>query len=122
MYEWALSRSSYAKISVIATTTATDNNIVSEMKQARQGSRALRLQEDFWQKTLLVRNDGLSEAGCCTCNAAAVFHSIINCKSAWSETLAPPKDRAIASPKVAVGLYDGTPHFMELCCNNFSPL
>jgi hypothetical protein len=114
-YEWALSSSLNREISVTATNTATEN-VVSEMKQARQGSRDLLLEEDEHnQKKLLVRNFGLDNGmDCCTCKAAAVFDCIVRCKSAWSETAAQPDNREITSPKVAVGFSDGTVHFMEL--------
>jgi WD40 repeat protein len=113
MYEWALSLSLNPEIIVTATTTATEN-VASKTKQARQGSRDLVLQRDG-VKILNVRNAGLRGGDCCTCKATAVFDSIVQCKSAWSdETTAQPADRANTSPKVAVGLRDGTVHFMEL--------
>jgi hypothetical protein len=84
------------------------------MKQARQGSRDLLLQK-YDMKRLHVRNAGLHGRDGCTCKATAVFGSLVRCKSAWSdETTAQPVDREITSPKVAVGLDDGTFHFMEL--------
>jgi WD40 repeat protein len=115
-YAWACSGSSDPEI--IVTPTAPSEDVVSECKQARQGSRGQLLLDVMNATELHVRKAALDRVARCTCKAAAVFDCSITCKSAWSDetTTARPGDRAsTSSPKVAVGLQDGTVHFMELC-------
>jgi hypothetical protein len=111
-YEWALLGSSDPEI--IITPTAASEDVVSELKQASEGSQDLLLETMNYDTKLHVWNAALEGMYCCTCKAAAVFDSDIYGKSAWSGTTAQLADREITSPKVAVGLYDGTVHFMEL--------
>jgi WD40 repeat protein len=113
--EWSLSGSSGPEI-IITPTTASDD-VVLELQQAPQGSREL-LFQIIGKTKLHVRNAALDGAVRCTCKAAAVFDSMINCKYAWSEMTAQPDDRAGTSPKVAVGLWDGAVHFMQVRWND----
>jgi hypothetical protein len=87
------------------------------VQTGRSRHRDLLLQADRLFK-LHVRNaaalDGVAR---CTCKAAAVFDSAIQCKPPWSEATAQLGDRACTSPKVAVGLDDGTVHFVEVRWN-----
>jgi phosphoserine aminotransferase len=110
-YEWALSDPSDPEI--IITPSAKSEDFVSEFKQARKGSRELLLEKMNYMM-LLVWNAALDGVTRCTCKAAASFDSQIMSKSAWSETTAQSVDRPCTSPKVAVGLSNGTVHFMEL--------
>jgi hypothetical protein len=103
------------------TPIAASEDVVSELKKAQQGSREL-LPQGHNTSKLHIRYAALDGVVRCSCKAAAVFDSEIYCESTWSETTAQPGDRASTSPKVAVGLEDGTVHFMELCRNNVSPL
>jgi hypothetical protein len=137
-YEWALLGSSDPEI--IITPTAASEDVVSELIQASEGSQDLLLHGEN-DTQLHVRNAVLDGDVRCTCKASAVFDCEIAFKSAWSETTSAepgdrastspkvavglkdgtvpePGDRAHTSPKVAVGLRDGTVHFMELRNNN----
>jgi hypothetical protein len=120
VHEWILSGSTDPAI-IVTTTSPVSEEIATALKQPEQGSRELLLDIPNYRE-LTVQNSALDGVARCTCKAAAVFDSNIWCISAWSETIAQPGDRASTSPKVAVGLVDGTVHFMELCCNNVSPL
>jgi hypothetical protein len=120
MYEWALSSDSSDPVIIVLAPTAASEDVVSELKQAEQGSRDLLATIN--ETALHVWNAAHDRVDCCTCKATAVFDSRIMCGSTWSETNVQPGDRASASPKVAVGLLDGTVHFMELCRNGVSPL
>jgi hypothetical protein len=60
----------------------------------------------------------LSTGKIVTCKAAAVFDSTIANKSALSETTAQRGDPTSTSTKAAVGLVDGTVHFMQVRLNN----
>jgi hypothetical protein len=121
VYEWTLSLSGSSDPEITITPTAASEDVVSELEKAQQGSREL-LPQGHNTSKLHIRYVALDGVVRCSCKAAAVFDSEIYCESNWSETTAQPGDRASTSPKVAVGLEDGTVHFMELCWNNISPL
>jgi WD40 repeat protein len=114
-YEWILSGSPDREI--IVTPTAASDDDVAELKQTEQCSRELLFQQMSRSK-LHVRNAALDRVARCKCMAAAMFDSEITCMSAWSETTSQPDGRASTSPKVAVGLFDGTVHFMKLHWNH----
>jgi WD40 repeat protein len=113
MYSWALSTGSEPEIIVAATETPED--VASEWKQARQGSlELLLLQPTSDYKILLVRKAAVDGEPSCSCKTAAVFDTFIHSSSAWSETPGQSGAPPSTSSKVAVGLEDGTVHFMEL--------
>jgi WD40 repeat protein len=110
-YEWVHSRLSDPEI--VVTPTAASDDVLSELKQIHQGSRELLLQVTSRQE-LHVRNAALDGVDFCTCKAAAVFDSWVHSYCAWIEPNAQDGAFARAAPKVAVGLTDGTVHFMQL--------
>jgi hypothetical protein len=86
---------------------------VSELRRAQQGIRELLLQGNN-TNMLHVRHAAIDRVARCTCKAAAVFDSWKHAHRAWIEPNAQGGAFASAAPKVAVGLADGTVHFMEL--------
>jgi WD40 repeat protein len=110
-FEWALSGSDSG---IIVTATETPEDVESKWTQARQGSRELLLQGTDGRSKLLVRKAAVDGVPRCTCETAAMFDLDISSSSTWSETPAQSDAPASTSPKVAVGLGDGTVHFLEL--------
>jgi hypothetical protein len=117
MYEWNLSSGSIDP-EIIMTPTATSEDIVSTLEQAQHGSGDPLLEFMGCDTKLHIRNAAFDAVDCCTCKTAAVFDRYVLWTSAWSETATRSDYRASNSPKMAVGLWDGTVHFMELCNNN----
>jgi hypothetical protein len=89
-------------------------DVVSELRQAQQGSRELLLQGKNTNMRLVRNAADIDRVARCPCKAAAVFDSWIHAHRAWIEPNAQGGAFASAAPKVAVGLADGTVHFMEL--------
>jgi hypothetical protein len=98
---------------IVVTTSSTSEDVKSKWEQTRTGSRELRCQGNL-ERELLVWKAALKGVGRCTCKAAAVLVITIRSHSAWSETPGQATIPAYTSPKVAVGLYDRTVHFIEL--------
>jgi hypothetical protein len=125
-YDWALSSLGLSDPEIVITpntAAVSQEDVASELKQASLGGSDSPLLQSTNKNKLHVRYAALDGTVRCTCKAVAVFDSTITSKFTWPETkTAYPGDRAPTSPKVAVGLDDGTVHFMELCSNNVSPL
>jgi WD40 repeat protein len=102
----------------VSPTAATSEDVEAELQQAIQGSRELLLEGKYTNK-LHARNATPDRVTRCSCKAAAIFDCDIMCQSSWSETTSTQSgDRASTSPIVAVGLRDGTVHFMHVRWNN----
>jgi hypothetical protein len=111
-YEWALSGSSNPNIIITPSTLSED--VVSELRHAQQGSPELLLQSKHTNMLDVRKAAAIDRVARCTCKAAAVFDCWIHAHRAWIELNAQGGAFARAAPKVAVGLADGTVHFMEL--------
>jgi hypothetical protein len=110
-YAWKLSG---PESEIILRATTTFEDVACEWNQARHGSQELLLQITEFGKTLIVRKYAVNGVVHCTYKAAAVFDSFIVSLSAWSETPGQSVAPVFSSPTVAVGLLDGTVHFMEV--------
>jgi hypothetical protein len=113
-YAWSLWIGSDPEI--IVTETSTSNDVESEWKQARQGSRELILQAKYMMRVqqLIVWKTTVDGVVRCTCKAVAVFHVPTLSHSTGSETPGQSDVPSSTLPKVAVGLRDVIVHFMKL--------
>jgi hypothetical protein len=113
-YAWSLWIGSDPEI--IVTETSTSNDVESEWKQARQGSRELILQAKYMMRVqqLIVWKTTVDGVVRCTCKAVEVFEVPTISHSTGSETPGQSDASPRTLPKVAVELRDGTVHFMEI--------